>query len=166
MGRKRRKQNKSNANNGTVVNNFDKLDVNVEIDYDKLATAIVKAQCQAEQQQDESIKNVVKLHRKGLKTLYSLLSFVLITVAILFVLGLIAYIPTANWTTFENVVYNVYVVLISACLVAALVIVFSLLSKSSKEVSEIHDRNLLVSLSSSVVGFLALLIAVLALILN
>ena len=120
----------------------------------------------AEQQQDESIKNVVKLHRKGLRTLYSLLSFVLITVAILFVLGLIAYIPTANWTTFENVVYNVYVVLISACLVAALVIVFSLLSKSSKEVSEIHDRNLLVSLSSSVVGFLALLIAVLALILK
>ena len=166
MGRKRRKQNKSNANNGTVVNNFDKLDVNVEIDYDKLATAIVKAQCQAEQQQDESIKNVVKLHRKGLRTLYSLLSFVLITVAILFVLGLIAYIPTANWTTFENVVYNVYVVLISACLVAAFVIVFSLLSKSSKEVSEIHDRNLLVSLSSSVVGFLALLIAVLALILK
>ena len=95
-----------------------------------------------------------------------MLSFVLITVAILFVLGLIAYIPTANWTTFENVVYNVYVVLISACLVAALVIVFSLLSKSSKEVSEIHDRNLLVSLSSSVVGFLALLIAVLALILK
>ena len=166
MARKNRRKNKSNANNGTVVNNFDKLDVNVEIDYDKLATAIVKAQCQAEQQQDESIKNVVKLHRKGLRTLYSLLSYVLISVAVLFALGLIGYIPKANWTTLENVVYNIYGILLSLCLVVAMWIVSLILGRSSKEASEIHDRNLLVSLTSSLVGFLALVIAVVAIFLK
>lgn len=166
MARKNRRKNKSNPSNGTVVNNFDKLDVNVEIDYDKLATAIVKAQCQAEQQQEDSIKNVVKLHRSGLGVFYNLLSYVGFTICVLLVISFVVYIPTSNWTTLEDILANVVTILMFICLVVAMWIVSRILGRSSKEVSEIHDRNLLVSLTSSLVGFLALVIAVVAIFLK
>ena len=166
MARKNRRKNKSNPSNGTVVNNFDKLDVNVEIDYDKLATAIVKAQCQAEQQQEDSIKNVVKLHRSGLSLLYKLMSWVGYAVSVLLLISLIVYLIKTNWTPWQNIVNNVTTGVLFIGLIFATGLISFILGRSSKEVSEIHDRNLLVSLTSSLVGFLALVIAVVAIFLK
>ena len=166
MARKNRRKNKSNANNGTVVNNFDKLDVNVEIDYDKLATAIVKAQCQAEQQQEDSIKNVVKLHRSGLSLLYKLMSWVGYAVSVLLLISLIVYLFRTNWAPWQNIVNNVTTGVSFIGLIFATGLISFILGRSSKEVSEIHDRNLLVSLTSSLVGFLALVVAVVAIFLK
>lgn len=166
MARKNRRKNKSNPSNGTVVNNFDKLDVNVEIDYDKLATAIVKAQCQAEQQQEDSIKNVVKLHRSGLSLLYKLMSWVGYAVSVLLLISLIVYLFRTNWAPWQNIVNNVTTGVSFIGLIFATGLISFILGRSSKEVSEIHDRNLLVSLTSSLVGFLALVVAVVAIFLK
>lgn len=166
MARKNRRKNKSNPSNGTVVNNFDKLDVNVEIDYDKLATAIVKAQCQAEQQQEDSIKNVVKLHRSGLSLLYKFMSWVGYAVSVLLLISLIVCLFRTNWAPWQNIVNNVTTGVSFIGLIFATGLISFILGRSSKEVSEIYDRNLLVSLTSSLVGFLALVVAVVAIFLK
>ena len=97
---------------------------------------------------------------------YNLLSYVGFTICVLLVISFVVYIPTSNWTTLEDILANVVTILMFICLVVAMWIVSRILGRSSKEVSEIHDRNLLVSLTSSLVGFLALVIAVVAIFLK
>lgn len=61
--RKRKYKKKIQEQNATVIK--PDIKVNVMIDYDKLAEAIVKAEKKAEENDDSKIKSVIDLHKRG-----------------------------------------------------------------------------------------------------
>ena len=74
--------------------------VNVEIDYDKLAEAIVKEEKKAEENDDKKIKYVLWLQRKGSAVLYRLLSFAGFVIFALCTIALIIATIGWQWTPF------------------------------------------------------------------
>lgn len=136
--------------------------VNVEIDYDKLAEAIVKAEKKTEENDDKEIKSVLWLQRKGAAILYRLLAF---SGFAFFALGAIALIIAAigwQWTPFMTAFSNSIAILTIGLLLAVVFIVSMMLWSSSEQVKDIKDKQMLMSLSSGLIGFIALIAAIVA----
>lgn len=144
-----------------VVNNIQEL--NLEIDYDKLAEAIVKAQGKTE---DEANKN--KKFTSG--TFATLITFAFYTLSI-FGWVIIAAIPffvynmrsAFKWDTFANSFDSVATIIFAFVLMAVLVLYSILLWKSAKEFTVEKDRNYIISVFSGIVSFAALIVALVAL---
>ncbi len=136
--------------------------LNLEIDYDKLADAIVRAQRKSEE------RPKVGKYTKGVLTLPLLLFFRGIAI-----LGwlLAACTPYSLFQTFHNVswkkagaVVGNLISIVTAIAIALSIALFSfILWKSAKEVENEKDRFFLVSLFSGIVSFVALIVAVIAL---
>lgn len=144
-----------------VVNNIQEL--NLEINYDKLAEAIVTAQ---EKSEDEANKN-----RKFTSGSFAMLIMVAfggfsIFVALLaasLILALVVSWNTLQWDGFTNIVVSILT--IAFCIVFAIVLVLYavLLWKSAKEIETEKDRNYIISVFSGIVSFAALIVALVAL---
>ena len=144
-----------------VINNIQEL--NLDIDYDKLAEAIVKAR---EKSEDEANKK-----RKFTSGSFAMLITVAfrgfsIFVGLLCVAILAALIFTWNsfkWNTFANAAGSIMALFmfISFAIVAGIYAV--LLWKSAKEIETEKDRNYIISVFSGIVSFAALIVALVAL---
>lgn len=146
--------------NATVIK--PDVKVNVEIDYDKLAEAIVKAEKKTEENDDKEIKSVLWLQRKGAAILYRLLAF---SGFAFFALGAIALIIAAigwQWVPFITVFSNILAIFTIALLLFAVVVVSMMLWTSSDQVEKVKDKQMLMSLSSGLIGFIALIAAIVA----
>ena len=143
-----------------VINNIGEL--NLEIDYDKLAEAIVKAQKSSE---SETSKN-----KKFTSVTFALLiSLVFRGIAIIgFALTIIM--PIALWESIkikqEGILGLLFVILMGAFSLACVFVLFILswiLWKSAKEIETEKDRNYIISVFSGIVSFAALIVALVAL---
>ena len=144
-----------------IVNNIEKL--NCEIDYDKLAEAIVKAQ-----EKSENEANRKKKFTSG--TFAMIISLAFRGVAIFG--GLIALAPPIAiinmaksfvWNEVNAVVGNVFSIAFAVALFVILVLYSFLLWKSAKEIETEKDRNYIISVFSGIVSFAALIVALVAL---
>ena len=154
-------KNQGKKNKPQVVNNIQKL--NLEIDYDKLAEAIVKAQEKGEEEANKNKKftsgafsvttSVVLRVVAVLGGLLSLASpFVIINVA-----------KTFMWNEIGAIIGNVLGILFFVAWVAVLALYSWLLWKSAKEIETEKDRNYIISVFSGIVSFAALIVALVAL---
>ena len=143
-----------------VINNIGEL--NLEIDYDKLAEAIVKAQ-------EKDIPKANQSKKFTSITFVFLISLVFRGVAIIgFVLTLVT--PIAIWETIEikytGLLGLFFVILIGALSISCVLVLFLLswmLWKSAKEIETEKDRNYIISVFSGIVSFAALIVALVAL---
>lgn len=87
--------------------------VNVEIDYDKLAEAIVKAEKKAEEDENKKIKSVLWLQRKGSSLFYRILSGIGFAIAIVFAFTTIKEAINMSWGNFSDVSTNICVLIIA-----------------------------------------------------
>ena len=144
-----------------VVNNIQEL--NLEIDYDKLAEAIVKAQ--------EISEDEVNKKRRFTSGSFAMLIMVafhgfsvfsgLLCVA-MFSAPFIAW-NTFQWSTFTNSLSNIIAIILCVALAIVLGIYTILLWKSGKEIETEKDRNYIISVFSGIVSFAALIVALVAL---
>ena len=145
-----------------TINNIQNL--NVEIDYDKLAESIVKAQEKVEE----------TAHKKRRYTLGTFATPLIVAFYSLSVLGwlLVVAVPvsvykswqTLHWDNFLNC-FGSAVSLLFLFGITVIVALYSiLLWKSAKEVEAETDRNYIVSMFSGVVSFAALIVALVALV--
>lgn len=173
-------------NNQTVVNNIES--VNLDIDYDKLAKAIVKAQEQAEKEQYKeetktkiTIKDYIKAiglilrnksDTKGNLTASIFVLLISLTFRIIAVTGFflvaIGIIISVCFILHGLDVGNIALWIISAiCLIVLSVFVFLysvIIWGASNEVEKEKDKNYIVSVFSGMVSFAALIIAIIALV--
>lgn len=144
-----------------VINNIQEL--NLEIDYEKLAEAIVKAQ-----EKNESEANGRKKYTSG--TFASLISFVFYALSIFGWVFSIA-IPisiysmwnTFRWDSFASGIGNITAMLLMLGIMAVIVLYSILLWRSAKEIETEKDRNYIISVFSGIVSFAAMIIALIAL---
>ena len=144
-----------------VINNIG--EINLEIDYDKLAEAIVKAQ---EKSEDEA--NRKKKFTSG--TFAMTISFAFRGVAILgWLIALATPVAIINiaksfmWNEVNAVIGHVFSIAFLAALFVVLVLYSFLLWKSAKEIETEKDRNYIISVFSGIVSFAALIVALVAL---
>lgn len=153
---------------------FSKTIQTVEIDYDKLAQSIVKAQNKAEK---DTIKDaVIEAHEEinkkedSFKHSREFLKVIIFpTLCILTVVGLIGFICSVayivevckefNFTELDG--YIQFIVTISIGILSLLFAIFSGLT--AKEVNKGNDMGTLSSIFSNMVSFVALIVAIIAL---
>ena len=145
-----------------TINNIQNL--NVEIDYDKLAESIVKAQ--------EKVEETAQKKRRY--TLGTFATPLIVAFYSLSVLGwmLVAAVPVGvykswqslQWDNFLNCLSSVVSLLFLLGIMVLVALYSILLWKSAKEVEAETDRNYIVSMFSGVVSFAALIVAFVALV--
>ena len=116
----------------------------------------------AEENDDKKIKYVLWLQRKGSAVLYRLLSFAGFVIFALCTIALIIATIGWQWTPFMTAFSNSIVILTIGLLLAIVFIVSMMLWSSSEQVKDIKDKQMLMSLSSGLIGFLALIAAIVA----
>ncbi|MBO5041209.1 MAG: hypothetical protein J6D09_08970 [Clostridia bacterium] len=144
-----------------IINNIKEL--NLEIDYDKLADAIVKAQ----------EKSKLKAHYSKE---YSPSAFSKLTLSVLRIVSVLCWVAVACvfiaiYDTAESYSWNGtrhLIIFILSCAILFglffLIASFShLLWKAAKEIEKEKDKNYVMSVFSGVVGFVALVVALIAL---
>ena len=144
-----------------VINNIQEL--NLEIDYDKLAEAMIKAQ--------EKSETVANKNPKYTSSTFALL--ISITFRIVAVIGwlLTITIPIAVvnivgklvWNNVGNFTTNIISIAIIVVIGVAIGVYSFFLWKSAKEIEAEKDRNYIISVFSGIVSFAALIVALVAL---
>ena len=174
--------------NSRVINNIDNL--NLEIDYDKLVQAIVRANLESENLKKEKIQTNQKVTFKRFRELVwgiiinkkqsngemisglfsivicSFFNIIAILGVCLMVLGTIGSIITAiNFPWSINTVFNNIFGIVLMIIILAIVAMLSLLCRASaNEISVETDRNYIIDVFSGVVSFVALIVSLVALI--
>ena len=161
-----------------VINNIQEL--NLEVDYDKLAEAIVKAQnaltiqendCEDEESfLDKAIDGKIPKGKFFSQTLSKIMQgffYVLAVVSVLFVLYfgwmVIYYLHAVSWDGFENISENIFFIALLGLLIIFDVVFVFFTVKIANEIGEEQDKNYIISAFSSVVSLVALIVALVAL---
>ena len=161
-----------------VINNIGEL--NLEIDYDKLAEAIVKAQnfatiqendCKDEESfLDKAIDGKIpkgKFFSQTLSKIMQIFFSVLAIASILFVLYfgwmVINYLHSVSWNGFENITENIFFASLLGLLIIFDIVFVFFTVKIANEIGEEQDKNYIISAFSSVVSLVALIVALVAL---
>lgn len=160
--RKAKKYNKSKSNDNAIINNIDKLEVKTEIDYDKLAEAIVKAKKNADDEEYKSIRHLFALQKNGTSILYLTLGILGYIFAGLFIIALVATAFIVEWSSIIKILSNLFTFFIVIVGIIWIICISVFLHKSSTEIEKIKDKQLLIALSSSVTSFIALIVAIIA----
>ena len=145
-----------------VINNIREL--NLEIDYDKLAEAIVKAQNEADKPL-ESKKSFVSNSFLFWIALFFKVASILGIVGCMIgvaVLGLYA-IDIAVWNTLNDIIANVFTLVMFLLLFIAFAAYCIVMWRAGKEIEQEKDKNFIVAVFSGIVSFAALIVALVAL---
>lgn len=173
---------------GHTIYNIEQI--NMEIDYDKLAEAIVKAQTMAKTLPEEDHENKNKFSLwQFLKRVWAILCnkadthgnmtvgaftfpiyvlFKLIAIlGFIFCLGILVYLIAfavgMNWSTFTGIITNIYVIAIAFMCVFILFVYAVMVWGAANEIHEEEDKNYIVAIFSGVVSFVALIVSLVAL---
>ena len=144
-----------------VINNIQEL--SLEIDYDKLAEAIVKAQ-----EKSENEANRTKKFTSGTFTMIISLAFRGVAIlgwliALATPVAIINMAKSFMWNEVNTVMSNVFSIAFAVALFVVLLLYSFLLWKSAKEIETEKDRNYIISVFSGIVSFAALIVALVAL---
>ena len=144
-----------------VINNIKEL--NLEIDYDKLAEAMVKVQNNTSNEYAKSkylsaaLVSLISIAFKGV-AIALLPTIIIMVIAIQNVA-----ITTMQWDGVLSIIGNIAMLAIFALFAFVMGIFAKLLWKSAKELEDEKDRNYIISVFSAIVSFAALIVALVAL---
>lgn len=143
-----------------VINNIGEL--NLEIDYDKLAESIVKAQEKSKEGEGDK-KFTSGAFATVISIAFRIVSIFGFLLAIATLIAPWTLIQTFVWNSVGNVIGNVFCIVFAIILFVSLCVYSIVLWKSAKEIEKEKDRNYIISVFSGVVSFAALIVALVAL---
>ena len=145
-----------------VINNIQEL--NLEIDYDKLAEAIVRAQNKNETTDKVESKYTTKTFASLISLFFRGVSIMLLPIIVIIGLAIKhAITEIMVWDNFSVIVVNILSMLSIASVAFVMGIYSVVLWKSAKEIEIEKDKNYIVSVFSGIVSFAALIVALVAL---
>ena len=145
-----------------MINNIQNL--NLEIDYDKLAEAIIKAQEKGADNQQKSKHYTLGTFAAPLIAVFYGLSILGWLVVTAIPIGVYQIWYSFNWNDVPNCIASSVTLLITFGIMFVIALYSILLWKAAKEVEAETDRNYVISMFSGVVSFAALIVALVALI--
>lgn len=140
-----------------IINNIESI--NLEIDYDRLAQAIVKANENA----DKGKKYVSGTFAFLSSILFCILSGIGFLFAFVGIIGSVVFFIQNLSAGFFPIIKNIMIsllIIISSVLIGLFAYIFL---KAGKEISNEKDRNFIISAFSGIVSFVALIVALIAL---
>lgn len=144
-----------------VINNIQEL--NLEIDYDKLAEAIVKANNKIEAEANNSKKFTSGMFSMFVFIILRLIAILGWIIAFALLLGSINTIVEMSWNAFPDVAENIFQIMYMIAIIVMLILYPLMLWKSAKEIETEKDRNYIISVFSGIVSLAALIVALIAL---
>ena len=144
-----------------VINNIKEL--NLEIDYDKLADAIVKANAKVEAEANKSKKFTSGMFSMFVFVILRLIACLGWIIAFSLLIGSINIFAEMSWGGFSTITGNIFQIVYMVVIVVLLVLYPLMLWKSAKEIEIEKDRNYIISVFSGIVSFAALIVALVAL---
>lgn len=144
-----------------IVNNIQEL--NLEIDYDKLAEAIVKAQENSEEETNKSKKHTSSVFALIVITMLQIASFLVGLISVALFLRSICTAIDNTWYGWANILRDILKIAFELLWVALFGMYSVLLWKSAKEIETEKDRHYIISVFSGIVSFAALIVALVAL---
>ena len=144
-----------------VVNNIQEL--NLEIDYDKLAEAIVKANSQLDAEANKSKKFTSGMFSISVFVILRVIALLGWIVAFTLLIGSINTFIEMSWNDFSTISGNIFQIIYSITITVLLVLYPLMLWKSAKEIETEKDRKYIISVFSGIVSFAALIVALVAL---
>ena len=138
--------------------------VNIEIDYDKLANAIVKTN----EKIKEEDKNEDVFTRKAFSVLTALLLYIISIAGFIFdgllLIRVVMYsIEKLNWIGFNNIFESCSICLYFSVIVLSIGLLSYIIIKMGKDIEKSRDKNYIVSVFSALSCFMALIVALIAL---
>ena len=156
--RKQRKKQKSNKQKDIIV----PVVANVDIDYDKLAEAMVKANAKAEEQKQQQ-NTLDKGISKFTKAIFIAIGIFCIIFAVCGGYAIYQFLISANWENRAIIIGNIFACLLMLALIAYIVLLALYLFKCAKEIEKEKDRNYIIAIFSTIVAFVALIVSIIAL---
>ena len=144
-----------------VINNIQEL--NLEIDYDKLAEAIVKANSQLDAEANQSKKFTSGMFSMSVFVILRVIALLGWIIAFALLLGSINTVIEMSWNDFSTISGNIFQIIYSITITVLLVLYPLMLWKSAREIEKEKDRNYIISVFSGIVSFAALIVALVAL---
>ena len=144
-----------------IINNIKEL--NLEIDYDKLAEAIVKAQDKSNSKAKEELKYMSGTFAIVTATILRCIAVLIAGTAFVIPFRLGTMLGSLKWNGFKASVINVANIGFETAMIAVLALYSYLLFKCAKEIQTEKDRHYVVSVFSGIVSFVALVVALVAL---
>ena len=146
-------------NKQPVVNNIGHL--NMEIDYDKLADAIVRAQNKT-QGDNAIISNTFSFLSSAFLNLLAIIGMVF---SVGTLVGVVYYaINYMVWLSFKSYVSNMYVIIMFMLISAVLGLFSWKLGRAAKAIESERDKQFIISVFSGLASFAAVIVALVALI--
>ena len=144
-----------------VVNNIQEL--NLEIDYDKLAEAIVKANSQLDAEANKRKKFTSGMFSISVFVILRVIALLGWIIAFALLIGSINTFMEMSWNDFSTISGNIFQIIYLITITVLLVLYPLMLWKSAKEIETEKDRNYIISVFSGIVSFAALIVALVAL---
>lgn len=138
------------------------INVNVEMDYDKLATAIVKAQEKVKADQEEKFtKGTFSILTSWVLHLIGVLGFLIALFSIVYGIYYVANI--LQWSDGIHIFANIFTCLFILAIIFCVGVLSFMIFKAGSEIQKSKDKNFVVSVFSALSGFIALVVALIAL---
>ena len=138
------------------------ITVNVEIDYDKLATAIVQAQEKAKTHEEEKFtKGTFSLLTSWVLHTIGASGFLIALYAVVY--GIYHAITVLQWVDGVHIFANIFTCIFILTLTFCVGVLSFMLFKSGNEIQKSKDKNFIVAVFSALSGFIALVVALVAL---
>ena len=153
MGKKDRKP--------PVVNHIQ--EINLEIDYEKLAEAIVKAQDKSSENANKDTTYTSSAFSFFITTIFRSVSIIGWFLSFMIVFVIVYTIRDCVQSGGAYLAVNIFVILVEVVLGIVLFLFSFILWKSAKEIQFSKDRNYIISVFSGIVSFAALVVALIAL---
>ena len=144
-----------------VINNIQEL--NLEIDYDKLAESIVKANSKLDAEANQSKKFTSGMFSMSVFVILRVIALLGWIIAFALLIGSINTFIEMSWNDFSTISGNIFQIIHSITITVLLVLYPLMLWKSAKEIETEKDRNYIISVFSGIVSFAALIVALVAL---
>ena len=147
----------------TKENAVDKNEtVLLEIDYDKLATAIVKAK-EIEQDKNKQTKSVSRFFATIISIVFGVVGAFSVIMAIGSIIAVFKYLPNGVFNNFNSAINTIGQIVIYLMVFSLFILFAIMLFVSAKEISKEKDRNYIVSVFSALTSLSAFIVAVIAL---
>ena len=159
MAKNKQKKKQNNSQEDKIK---DTVNVNVEIDYDKLATAIVSAQEKSKNNFEESFTNGTFAVLTGwLLHIIGVAGFIISFYALGY--GIYHAITVLQWIDGGHIFANIIACIILLILIFSIGLLSFMLFVSGNEIEKSKDKNFVVAVFSALSGFIALVVALVAL---
>lgn len=138
------------------------MSVNVEIDYGKLATAMIQAKEMIKDETEEKItKDLFSFLTAWVFRVIAFMGFCIALGSLIY--GIYHAVTVLQWIDWIHIIANIFTCIVLLVMIVCIGLLSFMLFVSGNEIEKSKDKNFVISVFSALSGFIALIVALIAL---